>query len=531
MPQRKVQLYHVHDARVTSKGTHENPFRVKLTATFRDEYGRQIRNLPGFYDGASTWKIRFCPTEEGTWRGVTRSDEPSLDGLELGPIVCVPNRNPNVHGLLTVDMNHRHRFIWSDGTPFVPLGFELNWLAAFHQRLGQPKGKPVNRKIDRFTPALDLLVKRGFNYLTANVYAHSRFADPKHPYVLTPPDLYPFGGSNDRPDHRVLNVKFFKDLDKAIAATHARGIAVDLMLQVQNKGVKWPERFSWEDDNFWRYVVARYQAYGNVIWDVSKETYYLQRYAPAHGYTLSRMQLIRSQDAYRHLLTAHDVESHSQGRNHPIDDICDYVSDQVHLYGEHDREAVVEAAWRYNREAIRRVRMMDKPYINIEFGYEKGVENIKTIKNRGCRRWQDLLIWTYALYAGGAHANYYYNNTAWNLVKFRPEPESWKRYGHLRKFLDMMDLAPMVPDNEFAWRGMCLAECGRQYFVFLPEGGDETLDLAAVPAGKRVQLTWMDIFTGKTARASIKGHGFRKSLKNPLPKRAAPCAVYAKVAE
>ena len=65
------------------------------------------------------------------------------------------------------------------------------------------------------------------------------------------------------------------------------------------------------------------------------------------------------------------------------------------------------------------------------------------------------------------------------------------------------------------------------------EGGGKflTLDLAAVPAGKRVQLPWMDIFTGKTARAGIKGHGFQTPLKTALPKAAAPCAIYARVAE
>ena len=290
--------------------------------------------------------------------------------------------------------------------------------------------------------------------------------------------------------------------------------------------MNWPGRRSWEDDDFWRYVVARYQAFCNIIWDVSKETFNLAKISPNHAYALSRMDLIRRTDAYRHLVIAHDPDIHSNGRNGAVDAAGDYVSDQVHFAGGYDHESVIRSAWLYNCEAIRRFRTLNKPYINIEYGYERGVEPIKTID--GGRPWQDLLIWTYALYSGGAYANYYYNNTSWNLVKFTPEPESWKRYRHLRDFLEMMDLGPMVPDNEFVHRGMCLAEQGRQYFIFLPEGGDESVDLTAVGENAAVRCTWMDIFTGKRIQAGLNERNFRTPLANALPDKAHPCAIYVK---
>jgi hypothetical protein len=139
-----------------------------------------------------------------------------------------------------------------------------------------------------------------------------------------------------------------------------------------------------------------------------------------------------------------------------------------------------------------------------------------------------MLLWTWALYAGGGHANYYYNNTSWNLVKFQPESPAWKRYGFLREFLARMDLGPMAPDNELTRRGMCLAECGRQYFIFLPEGGDDMVDLAAVPRSVELNVTWMDVFSGERAKAVIKDTSFRTSLKNPFPGSANPCAIYVR---
>ena len=529
----RVLQYHVHDFALASPARHDNPFRVGLTATFRCEHSRlQVRDLPGFHDGGQAWKIRFCPPALGKWTGVTRSDDPAMDGIKLPAVTCVPNRNPAVHGLLSIDPHHRHRLMWSDGTPFVLLGFELDWLAAFHQRLGQPKGKPVNRRDDRFAVAMDLLVRRGFNYLVSNLYAHSLFADPAEPYAFTPPEMYPFGGTNDQPDHSVLNVKFFRDFDGAIAALHRRGIAVDLMFLVSNKAVNWPAPFSIEDDTFWKYVVARYQAYGNIVWDPCKESFVLGRYAPAHGYTFSRIELIRRHDAYGHLVTAHDNVEHSRGRSGTVDAVCDLASDQVHLYakGFSDEETTASAR-EYNREAVRRFRLSDKPYLNVEFAYEKGIGPIKTLDWHGSRPWQHLLIWCYAIYAGGGYPNYYYNNTSWNLVKFNPQPPSWRRYRYLRDFVEMMDLGPMAPDNEFARRGMCLAQPGRQYYVFLPEGGDEVLDLACVEPGRAITATWMDIYTGRRARTKVDERKFATPLANPLPDKKAPCAVYVRVAD
>jgi len=527
MPHTSVALHHVHDLALSSRTGHANPFRVKLHATFAHQGGQAVRNLPGFYDGDGTWKIRFSPLRQGRWKGVTHSDDPNLDAIELPVITCVPNRNRSIHGLVGIDPRDRHRFAWSDGTPCVPLGFELDWLAAFHQRLGQPKGRPVNRRLDRFAPAMDLLVRRGFNYLAACVYAHRQFTPPSHPYALTPPDLYCFGGTNEQPDHSVLNVAFFRDFDQAVAALHRRGIVLNLMLQVLNKDANWPAPRSAEDDAYWQYVVARYQAYGNIIWDVAKESFRYIRDLPDHGkgYIHSRLELIRRTDAYRHLVTAHDNQVDSNGCNTDIDGICDFVSDQVHCWRGRTTDAV-DIAWELNREAMRRFRGLSKPYVNIEYGYERGAEPIPTIDmGAGTRSGEDLLIWAYALYAGGGHANYYYNNTSWNLVKFRPEPPSWRRYGYLRGFLDRMDLRGMAPDNDFSRNGMCLARCGRRYFVFLPEGGDDVLDLAAVDA-RPLECRWMDILTGKIVCARLRGGSFLTPLKNPLPDTTQPCAVY-----
>ena len=526
-----VGLYHVHDFVLRSSTAHENPFLVKLSATFEHESGLRIENVPGFHDGQDRWVVRFSPLRLGLWRGRTQSADKQLDGVELGPVLCTSNENPKVHGRVRISPRSSRRFAFDDGAPFVPIGFECDWLFAFHQRLGQPKGKPVDPAADAFEPAMDLLGNCGFNYIVTNLYAHRGFSDPALPWVLSPPDMFVFGGTNDEPDHTRLNVDFFRDFDAMMGSLHRKGIIVHLMIQVQNKQVKWPARRSSEDQMFWTYVVARYQAYCNVVWDVSKESFNLFKQTGSHDYTLSRIELIRKLDAYGHLVTAHDTETGSWARTSFADQGCDFLCDQIHLEGQNELPAV-RSVRRYNRETVRRFRNQDKPYMDAEYGYELAEEVLPTYTASGrSRSWQDMLMWTWGIYVGGGYGTYYHSNTSWDLVKFDPEPSSWHRYKYLSDFLAMMDLEAMAPDNDFVERGMCLAEPGRQYFVYLPEGGDETIDLTAAPRGSLVKCTWLDAHTGQRVENIVDGRSFTVALPNPLDEPNHPCAVYLRAVQ
>jgi hypothetical protein len=534
MSEIRVQRYDVHDFVLESATAHDDPFAVSLSATFESDAGDAIENVAGFYDGADDgelagasaaaagapaaasrdspsphggrprWIVRFCPLYEGLWRGRTTSDDPALDGLELPPVRCTPNENPRVHGRPQIAPRQWRRFAFDDGAACVPLGFECDWLFSLHQ------SRP-----DDFRQAADLLAERGFNHVVTNLYAHTGFADASNEWVFAPPRLYVFGGSNERPDHARLNVAFFRDFDAMMRELHDRGITCHLMIQVQNKHVAWPARRSAEDQRFWRYVVSRYQAFPNLVWNVGKESFYFVKELGGHDYTIERIRLIRGLDAYKHLITVHDSAVGSAGRTSPADDLCDFVCDQVHL-GDTDA---------YNREAVRRFRTESKPYMNIEYGYEEGVEALKSYRGRTTAPWQDVLNWTWAICLGGGYPCYYYTNTAWDLVKFQPEPPGWRRYRTLADCLAAVDLTAMVPDNDYVARGFCLVEPGRQYLAFLPEGGDLEIELSAMSPRARPQCTWLDAHTGERREIAVEPAGFTTRIGNPLGERGHPCAV------
>ena len=84
----------------------EYPFRfVDFDATFTHIDSGHSVNISGYYDGDATWRLRFMPTELGTWRYLTSSNTPGLDGHE-GRINCVAPSKTYLRGPVATD-GHR----------------------------------------------------------------------------------------------------------------------------------------------------------------------------------------------------------------------------------------------------------------------------------------------------------------------------------------------------------------------------------------------------------------------------------------
>jgi hypothetical protein len=519
---KEIEQYQVHEIVLTAPGQ-SDPFSASVSVVFTHQ-DRTRLEVPAFYDGGDKWRVRVSPSKVGRWTAEVSGDVAGFEESKLPDLTFVPSKDPGGHGRLGVSDEYPHRFAFEDGTAALPLGFEWNWMTAYHQEHGVGRDDSPN---PTFKGALDRIQAGGFNYIVANLYADYYHKTPNtdetKPYLYQHPRLYPFGGTNDAPDHSVLNPAFFQDLDKAVEELNRRHIILHLMIQVQNKKVNWPEPGSSEDDQFWRYVVARYQAYPNIVWDLSKESYNLLKRTGSHEYALSRVKLIRETDAHANLVTAHDTERESWGRSTELDDACDFITDQVKFSGTVDGWERGSAT-RLNAEAIRRWRNVDKPYLNVEYGYEEGqpphVAPIPKMTVSG----DTMLMWTWALLAGGAYANYYYCNTSWDLCRFDMSPESWERFRYLKDFVDPVDLHTMVPDNDYASAGMCSSRNGESFLVYLPDGGNTRIDLSQC-GETDLRATWMDTHTGERMETGVEERGFWKELVNPLA-GGNPCVVY-----
>lgn len=86
--------------------------------------------------------------------------------------------------------------------------------------------------------------------------------------------------------------------------------------------------------------------------------------------------------------------------------------------------------------------------------------------------------------------------------------------GHTRRLAERVNLATLVPHPELASTRCCLAHPGQEYIVYLPDGGEVTVDMSATVG--RFQVEWIHPVEGTiTGAESITG-GDKRVLKAPF---------------
>ncbi len=478
----EVEQYHVYEIVLTGSREHANPFMVDVSATIKGP-GWVKMVVPGFYDGKNTWRIRFSPTETGLWQYATRCDVDPAMNWQRGQIESVPNAHSNIHGGLKIDREHPHHFVYEDGTRYFLLGFEADWAWA----LGMS-----DRDLSKLKGFVDTVADYGFNHIVMNAYAHDtawargKSSDWDH----GPPNMYAWEGTNDSPDHSRMNVRFWQHYDSLIRYLQEKGIVAHIMMRVYNKLVDWPRNNSPEDWLYYRYIIARYQAFSNVVWDFSKEAHNEKN----AEYKIRVLKAVKTWDAHDRLITVHDDNGNYDNGNY---DICDFRSDQQH------------GRWGETIQSQRKARTW--PVVNIEYGYERGVDDLPTYGVK--QDWQEVLRRTYEIICAGGYPNYYYSNTSWDVIKWQPEPPGWKRYRILRDFLDGVEYWTMSPKER---TGGCwvFANEGKEYLIFAP-GGEAEFTVSNAPSSLHGQ--WFNIETGERKDAGTFANGYH-SKDSPFGK-------------
>jgi len=482
-----IEQYHTHDFAFAA-AVSGNPFDVDVRAEFQGPGGIRV-TVPGFYDGNGIWKVRFSPTVTGRWTLRTTSSVASLNGRTDNAIECEPNRAPAVHGSLLVDALHPHHFIYQDGTRYFLMGYEADWLWAVG--LEDPDRKEMRRLIRQISD-------HGFNHVLVNVYGYDTTWSPgkKHQWDLGPAPIFPWEGTNDKPDHSRLNPEYFKRYDQMVEALRDRGIVAHLMLKVYNKLVNWPAPGSRDEERYFQYVTARYQAYCNVVWDFSKEAYYEKDKVLQHRL----IDLIRSADGYRRLTTAHDNDVYDWDT--ALNSNLDFRSDQQHT------------DWAQMVAFDRKLRAW--PVVNTEFGYEKAASGLPSYRVQ--QDWPEVLRRAYLIYLAGGYGVYYYDDTAWDVVKIDPEPPGYARFQQLKETLGRLPYWSMAPSDDLAVGGPCLAIPGRVYACYAESTKiiANLRDLEHAAAGE-----WIDTWTGAREAVAIEAPGVH-TINKPKTFGSAP---------
>ncbi|WP_299547293.1 DUF4038 domain-containing protein [Seonamhaeicola sp.] len=432
------QQWQVNDLVYIAKQKVEKPFQQEVYAMVRSEEGEQ--KVPLFYNGGNEWVFRYSSSNTGKKSFVIQSDIKGLKGKK-GAINITQNQKKDRHGGIVLSDDNKRHFFYEDGTHYFNLAFECDWLYALDYG---------NKDLPKTKHLLGLLNKNGFNQIVMNVYAYGLDFDwvrdknllkhPEHNYGERE-DIFPFLGSNSNPDYSALNMGFFKHFDQVVAQMHEHEIISHLMIYVWNKRVAWPEARSEADNMYYDHVIKRYQAFPNIVWDVSKEA--TNKIAVAQNknvveHILERTKRTRELDSYDRLLSVH---AYSFCRKYK--DEVDFISTQDWKLSLH--ESMLSAYKQFP----------DKPIFNIEHGgYE---ESPYEIFPGGYSNAEACLRRNYLCLFAGTYTTYYWQGTSWNAIihnpfeqpddVYKPKFEYFKYMRDLFKTVNFENFEPVTKYN------------------------------------------------------------------------------------
>ena len=343
--------------------TSDNPF---LDMTLEADFSYQHRTITvaGFYDGDQTYRVRFMPDMEGTWRYVTRSNLAALDGQQ-GEITCVAPSGNNHGPVRVIDQYH---FAYADGTPYHPVGTTCYvWnhqgddLEA--QTMATLKDAPFNKM------RMCVFPKRyTFNKNEPPCYPFE--GDVKREWDNSLLDDYKSQAPPDFWNFKRFNPEYFRKLERHILDLRQLGIEADLIIFHPYDFGAWGfDRMPAEvNDRYLQYLTARVSAFRNVWWSFANE-YDLMIDLDLNDWD-HYFKMVQANDPYDHLRSIHNCREfydHSkpwvthgsiqssellempdwlrQYQKPMVVDECGYEGDISRAWGSLSAEALVEYFW------------------------------------------------------------------------------------------------------------------------------------------------------------------------------------------
>lgn len=109
-----------------------NPFEAAIWGDV-DLPGNEVVRIPAFYDGDRIWKIRFTPTRPGShwvtgfFIGEDRATAQPIAFEPLSSLRFDVDGRPT-RGFVKRSPHDTQRFLFDDGTPYLPFGQNLGWM-------------------------------------------------------------------------------------------------------------------------------------------------------------------------------------------------------------------------------------------------------------------------------------------------------------------------------------------------------------------------------------------------------------------
>jgi hypothetical protein len=518
-PPVSVARWEPHEWALEGRSHVANPYwDAALVGEFVSPSGR-TNVVDGFYDGENRWRLRFAPDEEGEWSYLLRGE--GVEILQRGVLRC---EGPGAHsdrkgrGVIRTHPENPYAFAHADGTPFFPMGDTC---------YGLYDDSPI-------TPGLRqeyLRTRRAqrFNFVRLTV-GHSEAR------AATNLQYWAWGGTAQRPDLERLNPAFFQAFDQLMAELRAAGMKAELLvLNFYRHPYTETNLWTRARERFWlRNLLARYGAYDHVfLWTLSNEyeTHPDGRYRldyPADvAWARATARFIKTNDPARHLVTVHPVVSASRRGESPRapfdppwrigeffgeDDAMDVISQQTGGSGEGTTWDEQQQCWVGDSTTLVASVLADrryrKPVLNSENGYEylRGhpTEKRQVHHTDKVRRSAWRIVCAGGYFAAGLHGTIGHSDV-WNRIDapnhytflIRDEGAA-QQLGTLYDFFTALPYWQMEPYFGVTRDAVALADPGKIYVVYLPHGGEVSVDLGTE---RRDSWTarWFNPRTGEAA--------------------------------
>jgi hypothetical protein len=433
-----------------------DPFRdVLLDVTVLRPDGAGI-DFWGFYDGDRTWKIRFMPDQIGEWQYVARFSDgsPGVSGV----FECAPSDIPGM--------------ICRDETNPIWLGFKGgNHVLIRSLHCGDRLFADVDNSVtgEKWSPAmrrafLDWTGEQGYNMLSVASHYLNREVDGRGRGWNTP-DLWDGDTQRPKPDQ-------FRRMESVLNDLAHRRICVFPFAGFFGQSSDFPTDHA-DQELYVRYALARVGAYWNMMLNVAgpEPIGRNQKFQNAMSKDdIDRLgTLIDRLDVYGHLLTVHN----------PGNDTYAFMasdwSDFVTVQGLKDRD------WSKTHAGLLKGHRGKKPVYAQEVFWPGNTHGHGEFTDDEIRKKAfTLMMAATTINFGDMNGD----SSSGFSGSLDLAEKVQKRHDIVKSVWDFFESIPfyrLSPRQDLVDNGFCLAETGKTYLVYLPEGGDATVSTANGP--------------------------------------------------
>jgi|WetSurSiteA1Bulk_404760.scaffolds.fasta_scaffold01098_1 hypothetical protein len=468
--QAEVELYDNIELEIKSSLDFKNPFTdVTILGCFTDSNGR-TDTIEGFCDdpGGKYFRIRYMPRVTGSFkyrvliRTAGRNLEFKGDFLALFSGRKGPLQVDSSYPWHMIYEGTGEHFFWNATTAYWMMGWKDDKI--IHDAIDRLAFLGVNR----IRVAINGRSEGGIRWYEPLVKESAEFTFLLNPWMAASP------ASLDNPDFDVtrFNVPYWQKLDRLVRHARDADIIVSLIFYVDGRDhgcdpFKEENMGNEDEQRYYRYAVARYAGFPNIMWDVTNE-YHLFR---SEEWVNKMGRLIKSKDPGKHLVSVHG-HAEFPFRLSPWVDVVLYQSwDECGGY-----QFMTDCR---NRQAAAG-RIL--PQVNEEYGYEDhyppwGCGNGMTrepdgrsAENRRQLAWEIYMAGGYQTTGERANEGTGAGNDkggGWINGRGNDKMIMLKGYAIIRGVFELTSYWKLSPHSELVNYGnLCLASPGEEYIVY-----------------------------------------------------------------